>query len=62
MNLGVNDGDAQGAFPWDIWNRAAVLCQLEDGLAVENAAEIAQVEGGERYIFAPVENVNLIST
>ena len=47
MHIGVNDGDQHGALPWDIWNRAAVFCQLEDGLAVENAAEIAQVEGGE---------------
>jgi len=47
MHVGVNDGSTDGSLPWDVYNRAAVICQLESKLASENADEICKVEGGE---------------
>lgn len=47
MHLGINDGDTRGAMPWDIYNRAAVICQIESKVGAENADAISAIEGGE---------------
>ncbi|ORX41224.1 Pyruvate/Phosphoenolpyruvate kinase-like domain-containing protein [Kockovaella imperatae] len=46
MPLGINDGDHKdNALPWDIYNRSAVILQLESKKGADNADAIAAVEG-----------------
>ena len=48
MFLGIHDGDhKENNLPWDIYNRAAVICQLESKKGADNADAIAAVDGGE---------------
>jgi hypothetical protein len=61
MHFGVNDGDNNGARAWDIYNRAAVICQLESGLGAENAEAICAVEGGELSGYQVLELVRQCS-
>lgn len=47
MFLGFNDGDhKENALPWELYNRAAVICQVESVEGAKHADEICQVEGG----------------
>lgn len=46
MFLGIHDGDHKNNdLPWNIYNRAAVICQIESKLGADNADAICKVEG-----------------
>ena len=47
---GVNDGNVEGVWPWEIYDRAAVILQIESKAGADNADAICQVEGGESLL------------
>lgn len=45
LAIGINDGVPPGKTPFDIWNNAAIIMQIESKIGCENAEAIASVEG-----------------
>ena len=45
LAIGINDGVPPGKTPFDVWNNAAIIMQIESRLGCENAEAIAAIEG-----------------
>jgi hypothetical protein len=45
LAIGINDGVPHGKTPFDVWNNAAIIMQIESKLGCENAEAIAAIEG-----------------
>ena len=60
--MGINDGAAPGKLPYDVWNNAAVIIQIESQKGCENADEIAAVEGGKSIPSTPFFALLLLHT
>ena len=45
LAIGINDGVPAGKSPFDVWNNAAIIMQIESKVGCDNAEAIAAVEG-----------------
>lgn len=45
LSIGINDGAPNGKLPFDVWNNAAIIMQVETVAGCANAEAIAAVDG-----------------
>lgn len=45
LAIGINDGVPPGKTPFDVWNNAAIIMQIESKIGCDNAEAIAAVPG-----------------
>ena len=57
--VGYNDGAPGGGGMFEVWDRAAVIMQIESRIGADNAAEIAKVEGGMSVFSGENSIINL---